>query len=915
MVLEVDRPILLRMGVGRVCGDPLNNGVAYEGTGRIDVTLQDTVIGEYYFSLITRVAEIAVGDSARTTFTLYVDDNLVHNAHQVYRGGGLEVNAIWAVSDDYNSGFIPFANGFAFWFLESCVESGKFTTLAIPPTYSCSQQIRWSPEADLIQFKVLQGAELGEFRTREGTLLGSEFQLRADDAINMKFIAKQPLDQGGTVELEATVRDLRRTTIINVFTPDDLALALSTSGGVQEGQEMELVARTVACGGVDAEPDPAVTYTFRLIEGNQWGTLFDRATEQQGDSISGVAQFRGEAGVFFRAWEQSPTEPQRVVVEVSASNLTIDPATAELFVVPGGLQITATPRTLAYGEKATIEVRKLLPNGTTEPLAPEATITYRIVGGAAAGLLQNADSTESGDELVSSQSQMLFSAHEEEPQPDSVEVVIQIEVDEGIIISAAHGQGQQNIQGKANTSTSKPQLSKGSAASSSFFGLSGVARVTVKKEEEFDHFKVTLEEDTVAFTEATKIMVKAKDADSQDVAFDTSALLRLSVTQNEEFGTFIDKNGDTLKTSPVKLENISYGDAQAGLIRFAAVKKNPDSAIKCKIKVELHSDPWKHGGKEIVVVEQTLKIVMTAPFEVQPVIPPTVVNTPRAENRKQFTVRLTRGGKPVPNHPFQLTTDYVDGSGGHDHVSPRRIVSRGNYGHFILRRTNTHQDGPYDGETQSNGGEELDYVASIFGDTILIRANSRRNQLLWDTITVAEKVPNLQLIGPGANYELIGGTCNHHGPGGVGTCATPDNNHWGDSTVLTNMQRIATAWNQELPNEEVIQINDISLPHGGKFDVEGSWTGAHETHRTGRDVDIRTDLFFFRNGPLQHRIGIPIRRPRNLPFNMIDNEEQLNAQSRLVGNLIFERFCREQNAAAAIHLPNSRFEHYHLDFD
>jgi len=377
----------------------------------------------------------------------------------------------------------------------------------------------------------------------------------------------------------------------------------------------------------------------------------------------------------------------------------------------------------------------------------------------------------------------------------------------------------------------------------------GTARVLIAAQRpSLHHFSVTLTPDTIAFTETSRIFVQAKDADSQAVEFDTTALLRLSLTAKEEYGTFIDKNGDTLTTTPVRLENVPYGDVKSGLIRFAAVKKNPDSVVVCRMQVELQSDSSKNAEKDIIVLEKTLKIVMADPHAVRPVVPPTTVNAPRNENRKQFTVRMTRGGQLVADHPFRLTTNYVDGSGGHDHVQPRRTDNRENYGHFILLRTGVHHERPYEGQTQGNGREELDYVASVWGDTMKIYLQSTNNPLFKDSTSVLERVPNLVLLTEDTNYAKTGGTATHHGPPGW----SQDNNHW----ITVAAQDSLTNAAQEFRNgrwnrvRERMRVNDISLVFGGGFDLGGNWTEdvtppncrenlrGHCEHRLGIDVDI-----------------------------------------------------------------------------
>ncbi|MEW5800286.1 MAG: hypothetical protein AB1728_14905, partial [Bacteroidota bacterium] len=160
----------------------------------------------------------------------------------------------------------------------------------------------------------------------------------------------------------------------------------------------------------------------------------------------------------------------------------------------------------------------------------------------------------------------------------------------------------------------------------------------------FDHFKVTFERDTAAFTESGKIYVQAQDKDSNDVELAADKLVTFTITTNTEYGTFIDQNGDTLKATPVQLEHIPYGDAKAGLIQFAAVKKNPVDPVLCNVKVELESDPSKTGEEEIPVVEQTLRIVMEGERKVEPrnLLGASNLPAPADRNKKEFKIQLTR---------------------------------------------------------------------------------------------------------------------------------------------------------------------------------------------------------------------------------------------------------------------------------
>ena len=352
-------------------------------------------------------------------------------------------------------------------------------------------------------------------------------------------------------------------------------------------------------------------------------------------------------------------------------------------------------------------------------------------------------------------------------------------------------------------------------------------------EAQFDHFEVKVERDTVAFTESAKIFVQAKDASDQNVELAADKLVTLSVTTNTDYGTFIDQNNDTLKTTPVKLEHIPYGDAKAGLIQFAAVKKNPADPLLCKVKVELESDPTKTGEGEVPVVEQTLKIVMEGERKVEPrnLLGRSTPAAPTNANKKEFKVQLTRNKAAVVGHSFQLTNDYIDGTGGHDHLTLRRTRNRDNYGWFILKRTNGVSDSPYDGQTQDDGRETFDYVSSFFGDRIRLRVETtqpNKKQFLWDTLSLVEKVDGLVLFSGAGSYSLKGEKPAH-----------PNNHYLCSRAAVDSLINAANAFAKAKWNTTgTMRLNDMSLELGGLFDVDSNWNRPHSLHRAGKSVDI-----------------------------------------------------------------------------
>jgi hypothetical protein len=436
-------------------------------------------------------------------------------------------------------------------------------------------------------------------------------------------------------------------------------------------------------------------------------------------------------------------------------------------------------------------------------------------------------------------------------------------------------------------------------------------------DESLDHFAVRIapdtlsEKDTVAFTETARVFVDAKGSRDEDIELDGSTLLSFSLESNDQYGTFIGVTGDTMRASPVHLQNISYQDAHAGKARFASLWRNPDSMVTCRIRVVLQTDPTKRGERDAVVLEKTLKIVMMTPHEVRPVISPATVANPTAENRKRFDVQMTRGGKPAGKHHFKLTSDYVDRSGAHDHEmtrNTRRPQSLQNYGCFQNGGMGTLLN-PLNGQTGTNGSLEVVYTASIWGDSMRIGLQSMENSLLRDSLTVLETVGGLVQLPENSAYRQIGGTCNHFGPNATAQhCSATNNNHWGTQGTMTAVLAIARTYNAAFPNDEILSINDMSLPQGGRFDLSASWSGNthHQYHRFGRDADVRSrtipigDTYRDLNHNGQYDVGEPLVIDENGNGAYDRNRER------------FEEICLASGVVEV--LLESNPEHYHLFF-
>lgn len=109
------------------------------------------------------------------------------------------------------------------------------------------------------------------------------------------------------------------------------------------------------------------------------------------------------------------------------------------------------------------------------------------------------------------------------------------------------------------------------------------------------------------------------------------------------------------------------------------------------------------------------------------------------------------------------------------------------------------------------------------------------NDTFFNTIDI--KIDNLALLPPASEDGLHGGDTYYLLIG-----KTPEHviHHFGRPSTITSLRQIAWQYHVEFPNAPVLCINDISLRWGGKFDVNGQWTGGdHKYHRYGKQADVR----------------------------------------------------------------------------
>lgn len=668
---------------------------------------------------------------------------------------------------------------------------------------------------------------------------------------------KKPGDITFTIkESESTAETFNYHT--KVVAPD-FYLEYSGADNVPHGEEDKIDIRATAVQCQDllgywngGTPSDNVKYNVSITEGTEYAQLIKKTFDEDflvtirdtADSFEGLYD---TSDLLLAPQGKAPEDTTNIKIRYSTTDNNIQAIEHEVRVVKNAtypLRVLIEPNILMPGDTADITLEHRIDeypisdpaNVEYEPFGDDQLFNISIEKGSEFGTIYSTEIEDTSDSFYGTADGFYFITKDTLSVSEAqIEIRVRAFIEDEIVNPPIIN---------SETSLQKTSFIAIPIGGTEIFGIgkANIGKTTL------DHFEITIipdtlsDRDTLAFTEAARIFVQAKDADSNNVDIDSTKLLSFSVTTNTNFGAFISSSGDTLKTEPVLLENISYADAKSGKIKFVAVKENPDSILSCNIKVFLEDDSTKNGNRNAVVLEQSLMIVMNGNLEVRP----TYFNRNNirigreTDSQKEFTIVMLRGNKAVRNHRFRVSIDYVRDSGGHNHLN-ERIENDENLGYFF-RNDNTIHLHAVELATDSVGQSEIiTFVASQFGDSMRIKLQSLVNDFIKDSISIIERVPNLEELMPNENYILVGTPNNNSETNDPCRVIAPvslhNRNHFGTNDLIQTIQNIADEYIALHPGVR-IRVNDMSLENGGMFDCENNWTNPHLSHRLGQNVDI-----------------------------------------------------------------------------
>lgn len=190
----------------------------------------------------------------------------------------------------------------------------------------------------------------------------------------------------------------------------------------------------------------------------------------------------------------------------------------------------------------------------------------------------------------------------------------------------------------------------------------------------------------------------------------------------------------------------------------------------------------------------------------------------------QGTLSCRSSGPNPPTAPWSATAFFRNlptfgGHMNHEYPVPNLATPSGD---DLSNPVNT-------GSLAVNTDYTFDWVAPAFATRITEEITWSGSCSGTQTEVIDAKVSGLVSMPPGGaakGYSLVGGNQWH-----------PDN-HNVTPQLEAQLQQIGLAWHKACANSAALPYNDMSLPWGGVFDLNGDWKSPHKSHMFGNNADV-----------------------------------------------------------------------------
>jgi hypothetical protein len=688
----------------------------------------------------------------------------------------------------------------------------------------------------------------------DSTVRGKELTLRVGYMLMVFRWNYEPGDPPGPLPVTVTSQGKSAQTIINLTVdPEPSYLTADVSPGeVRHNMKSVISAQIVNGCGQTEVPVAGTTFKFEIMDLPQFGYLYDPATGAWGTVLEGVAHDRGIATVEYRAYGDDPPGVEDIPLRITVSDGSVGECWTDFYVEPNEIRVTATPNPIHFGETAQLTIEKNNRDGTYSPIPGEWQTAFQLVQVDSTGALISPDSTQVGSTVYGAFQTATYQAYARTNEPDSVDVAILVTTVDPDVIPSKVAPGKQARAGVGGN-TSMSVASKGSKGIGGKNRIStdelpdlglglpyqGVGRVVVKKQTEtLDHFLVLLSRDTIGYQDACVFFVIARDANNKEVTLDSGRVVTFSV-DSSQYGSYLLNNSIRVDTGTIQ---VPYGLARAGEVQYVSDGIDPllVGAKTLNFQVCLKDDQTKNGVARLTIEGRAIISLRFSKSELKPLgdahnkkADPTCVSKSKEDTcrrvidfSKADTCTLVLsvkepGGKGIANYPFWIKTGVRDSSGGHDHSTGRPT------GWLVTSDKDTLK--LYRGKTDTTGRTTFKYLCSGFGgfDSVYAEGLTKKDTA---TLTILVRMAEFDSLESGAHYVLIG----QYGTGNVSSKHRM--NHFGTANLITKLKALAdTAYSKK---EYRLRFNDMSLIHGGPFDIRNNWNCPHQKHREGVSVDV-----------------------------------------------------------------------------
>jgi hypothetical protein len=190
-----------------------------------------------------------------------------------------------------------------------------------------------------------------------------------------------------------------------------------------------------------------------------------------------------------------------------------------------------------------------------------------------------------------------------------------------------------------------------------------------------------------------------------------------------------------------------------------------------------------------------------------------------------YSVVLTYSGEDLASVTPYVRQAY--GATGHNHDAP--------IGQIV-----------YSSQSETNGVHTVRYTYTppnvSAKETLFFKLmESNGNRINVVACRVDVKTEGFRRLGSGSHYTLTGGTTTHLGPSPSDSIDNPnywpiDMNHWGVSGFVDFLPGMADYFYSQY--NDVLSYNDMSLPFGGRFDINADGAAPHSEHQEGINCDL-----------------------------------------------------------------------------